>query len=239
MRRLALTRPKTLVHAVADRLHLAIINAELKLGEALSEDGLATAFGVSRTPVREALSLLQLQGLIEIAPQRGSYVFKPTVADIERQCEYRIVLETSVAPLAAERAHAETLAVMEQRMARNEESFRTKDGLGYLSSDNSLHHALFEHCGNAYFQNAYALISSKTAALRTNLAVDDYSDLEMSLGEHRLMVQYFRASDMRALVSLLTTHINRSGKNFIEAFKKGIHAPQPSPRQTYPFSLPE
>ena len=238
MRRLALTRPKTLVHVVAERLHLAIINAELKLGEALSEDGLATAFGVSRTPVREALSLLQLQGLIEIAPQRGSYVFRPTVEDIEKLCEFRIVLETSVAPLAAGRAHAETLVVMEQRLARIAESFRTKDGLAYLSSDNSLHHAFFEHCGNAYFQNAYALISSKTAALRTNLSVNDYNDLEMSLGEHRLMVQYFRASDMRALVSLLTTHIDRTRKSFIEAFEREFREPQASPRQAYPFSLP-
>jgi DNA-binding GntR family transcriptional regulator len=239
MRRLALTRPKTLVDAVAERLHLAIVTAELKLGEGLSEDGLATAFGVSRTPVREALSLLQLQGLIEIAPQRGSYVFMPTVEDIERLCEYRTVLETSVAPLAAKRAHAETLAVMEQRLSRIEESFRTKDGLGYLASDDTLHHAFFEHCGNAYFGNAYALISSKNAALRTNLAVDDYNDLEISLGEHRLMVQYFRANDMRAMVSLLTTHIDRSGKNYIEAFKNGVHAARPSPRQAYPFSLPK
>jgi DNA-binding GntR family transcriptional regulator len=238
MQPLALTRPQTLVHAVRERLHQAIINAELKLGEALSEDGLAKAFGVSRTPVREALSQLQLQGLIEIAPQRGSYVFRPTLPDIDRLSEFRIALETAVAPLAASRAHAATIAALDQRMARIEESFRSKDALGYLTSDNSLHQAFFEHCGNGYFQTAYALISSKTAALRNNLAADRYSDHEVSLGEHRLIVQYFRSLDLPALSSLLATHIGRSRRTLVEAFEQLQLAPQPSPRRSYPFKLP-
>jgi len=238
MQRLALTRPQTLVHAVRERLHQAIINAELKLGEALSEDGLATAFGVSRTPVREALSQLQLQGLIEIAPQRGSYVFRPTVLDIERLCEFRIALETAVAPLAAARACSTTLAALDQRMAHIEASFRSKDGLGYLTSDNSLHQAFFEHCGNPYFQTAYALISSKTAALRNNLVADRFADQEVALGEHRLIVQYFRAGDLRALAPLLATHIGRTRKTLVEAFERLQRAPHPSPRLSYPFKLP-
>jgi DNA-binding GntR family transcriptional regulator len=239
MKRLALTRPQTLVHAVAERLHQAIIDAELKLGEVLSEDGLATSFGVSRTPVREALSLLQLQGLIEIAPQRGSFVFRPTVEDIERLCEFRVALETSVAPLAAARAHTATMAALEERLARIERSFRSRDGIGYLTSDDSLHHALFEHCGNSYFQTAYALIASKAAALRTNLAADRFADQEVSLGEHRLIVQYFRAGDLRALTSLLATHIERTRRTLVEAFEQLQQVARPSPRESYPFRLPE
>jgi len=238
MRRLQLTRPKTLVHAVADRLHLAIVNGELKLGEALSEDGLAEAFGVSRTPVREALSLLQLQGLIEIAPQRGSFVFRPTVEDIERLCEFRIVLETSAAPLALARDRSNAMETLERHLAELEEAYTRGDGLAYVTADNWLHHSFFEHCGSAYFQKANALIASKTAALRTNLSAHHQTDRTMSLGEHRLIVQYFRAGDMTALSSLLRTHIDRTRNNFVEAYGSGPIPAQQPVREKYPFSIP-
>lgn len=237
MRRLQLTRPKTLVHAVADRLHQAIVNGELKLGEALSEDGLAEAFGVSRTPVREALNLLQLQGLIEIAPQRGSFVFRPTGEDLEHLCEFRIVLETAAAPLAEARDRAGTLAALEERLAELENAFAKGDGLAYVMADNWLHQSFFEHCGSVYFQKANALISSKTAALRTNLSANHQIDQTVSMGEHRLIVQYFRAGDMAALSSLLRTHIGRTRRNFVEAFGSGPAAPQERSGKKYPFSI--
>jgi DNA-binding GntR family transcriptional regulator len=217
---------------------MAIVNAELGLGETLSEEGLASAFGVSRTPVREALSLLQLQGLIEIAPQRGSFVFRPTTEDIERLCEFRIMLEISVTPLAARRAHAEALAALEQQLARIEQAFETNDGLAYVRSDNSLHQVFFDYCGNNYFQNAYALISSRAAALRTNLSANKHDDQAMSLREHQQVVEYFRAEDMSRLASLLRTHIGRTQQNFLNALEMGLFAPRPSPREEYPFMLP-
>lgn len=238
MRRLPLTRPNTLVHAVTERLRTAIVDAELHLGEAVSEEGLAEAFSVSRTPVREALNLLQMQGLIEIKPQRGSFVFRPTTEDIERLCEFRAMLEVSVAPLAALRAHAAALASLEQRLILIERAFDANDGLAYVTSDNNLHQVFFEHCGNNYFQNAYAMISSKTAALRTNLSGNQHADQELSLGEHRQIVEYFRRNAMAPLATLLRSHIGRMRQNFVSALETGLFAPRPSPRQGYSFSLP-
>jgi DNA-binding GntR family transcriptional regulator len=238
VRRLSLTRPNTLVHAVTERLRLAVVNGELGLGETLSEEGLANAFGVSRTPVREALSLLQMQGLIEIAPQRGSFVFRPTTEDIERLCEFRIMLEISVTPLAARRAHARALVALEQQLALIEQAFETGDGLAYVTSDNNLHQVFFDHCGNSYFQSAYALISGKTAALRTNLSINQHRDQELSLGEHREIVKYFAAHDMLRLANLLRSHIGRTQQNFLSALDEGLFEPRPSPRQEYPFTLP-
>jgi DNA-binding GntR family transcriptional regulator len=238
VRRLSLTRPNTLVYAVTERLRVAIVNAELGLGETLSEEGLASAFGVSRTPVREALSLLQLQGLIEIAPQRGSFVFRPTADDIERLCEFRIMLEISVTPLVARRSHARALAALEAQLALLERAFESNDGLAYVTSDNNLHQVFFDHCGNNYFQNAYGLISSKTAALRTNLSIDQPHDQEVSLSEHRQIVELFRARDMAQLANLLKTHIGRTQENFVSALEKGLFAARPAARQEYPFTLP-
>ena len=111
---LTIDRPRSLAATVADRLRQAIIDADLALGSELSEVGLATRLGVSRTPVREALTLLQQQGLVNIIPQRGTYVFFPTEQDIIDLCEYRIVLESGDA-VASGRTYRERL----ERLVKN------------------------------------------------------------------------------------------------------------------------
>ena len=236
MRNLSIARPKTLVHAVTERLRAAIVDAELGLGEQLSEEGLAAALGVSRTPVREALSLLQLQGLIDIAPQRGSYVFRPTEDDIARLCEFRISQELAVAPLAAERAHAATLAALKHDLALMEKAFAGNHGLAYVKSDDQLHSQFFAHCGNRYFMDAYALISSRIAALRNNLSTNHPVDQELSLSEHRKIAEYFAAKDIVSLQALLVIHIGRTRENFIDAHQRGLFSTHSPTRENYSFS---
>ena len=238
MKRLHLARPQTLVAAVTDRLRAAIVNGELGLGEALSEEGLAAAFSVSRTPVREALSHLQLEGLIEIAPQRGSFVFTPTGEDIERLCDFRILLETPAITLAADGKHAVVLGGLERYLAEMEAAFAQNAGLNYVTSDHAFHQVFYDHCGNRYLQNAYALISSKMAALRTHLSMNHHIDQEVSLGEHQRIVELFRARDLRPLPALLRGHIGRTRENFIVGLEQGSFASRQAPREQYPFSLP-
>ena len=238
MKRLTLSRPKTLVSAVTDRLRSAIVTGELGLGEALSEEGLAAAFSVSRTPVREALSHLQLEGLIDIAPQRGSFVFTPTGEDIERLCDFRILLETPAIALAAQVEHARVFAGLKRHLADMEQAFRQNAGLVYVTSDHAFHQTFYDHCGNRYLQNAYALISSKMAALRTHLSRNHHIDQEVSLGEHRHIVELFGVRDLTPMAALLRGHIGRTRENFIVGLEQGSFAPRQSPREEYPFSLP-
>lgn len=79
---LRVEQPKSLVTIVEERLRNAIIDAEMGFGESLSEEALSEALGVSRTPVREALARLQLQGLVTIVPKKGTFVFAPTEEDV-------------------------------------------------------------------------------------------------------------------------------------------------------------
>src|SRR5213080_2446866 len=76
VQRLAIEHPKSLALIVEERLRAAIVNAELKFGQAVPEGVL----GVSRTPMRVALTRLELQGLVTIVPKRGTFVFKPSVS---------------------------------------------------------------------------------------------------------------------------------------------------------------
>src|SRR6516225_7113406 len=79
----------SLTERVTERLRQAILDGEVELGDVLSEDKLATILGVSRSPVREAFAILEQQGLIDVRPQRGSFVFLPSPEDTQNLCEFR------------------------------------------------------------------------------------------------------------------------------------------------------
>ena len=85
--KLRIDPPKTLTEIVAAKLREAIIEGHYAFGENISEDKLAAAFGVSRTPVRDALNALQFTGLVTVKPKRGSFVFNPTIEDVGEICD--------------------------------------------------------------------------------------------------------------------------------------------------------
>jgi DNA-binding GntR family transcriptional regulator len=84
-----LERPKSLTELVKDHVRSRITNGELMMGEALSENVLAAQLGISKTPVREALLQLKLEGLVDIQPQRGSFVFSLAPEEAAEMCQYR------------------------------------------------------------------------------------------------------------------------------------------------------
>ncbi|HKX40336.1 MAG TPA: GntR family transcriptional regulator, partial [Burkholderiaceae bacterium] len=148
--------PKSLATIVAQRLREAIIDGEFALGAMIPEETLATSFGVSRTPVREALNQLQLLGLVSIRPQRGSYVFEPSEADIVALCEFRFVMEPRAAELAWRHDKAAALGDLKSAVAEMAAARKAKDAVRYSRADTRLHEAFVHHCGNPYLQAAYA-----------------------------------------------------------------------------------
>src|SRR5690606_5401144 len=91
-RGMKLIRPKSLKEMVADELRMRIIDGRLQLGAGLSENGLAAELGISKTPVREALLQLKQEGLVEVQPQRGTYVFRMAAEQVVMISELREIL---------------------------------------------------------------------------------------------------------------------------------------------------
>ena len=77
-------RQKTLTEQAADAIRARIVEGQFEFGEALSEITLATELGVSKTPVREAFLQLKNEGLVDILPQRGTFVFRMTIEELRR-----------------------------------------------------------------------------------------------------------------------------------------------------------
>ena len=95
-----LVRPKSLTDLAHDSIRQLIVDGELAMGAQLSEATLAAQLGISKTPVREALLRLRVDGLIEIQPQRGTFVFSLTPRQVEEICAFREVVEVSAVKLA-------------------------------------------------------------------------------------------------------------------------------------------
>ncbi len=209
-----LQRPPSLAALAAERLKKAIENAEFELGASLSEDKLATYLGVSRTPVREALNSLNLQGLVEIYPQRGSYVFSPSQADVDQLCEFRMMMESRALGLCLTRSKNRTLQKLKEANERMQRACDAQDRMALAENDTAFHMALFEECGNAFLQQAYALVAGRITALRTHLVNPATGISPHAIKEHAEIIDAFGAEDLVRAESLLSTHMYKMAKNY-------------------------
>jgi len=219
MKSFKLDTPKSLSQKVMIRLRQAIIEGELKLGAVIAEEMLAQSFGVSRTPVREAMSLLQAQGLVVVKPQVGSFVFTPSADDIVELCTFRIVIEPKAAELAYRHDRAGALKVMTAAVADMKRALAAKDTLAYGSADTAFHDALFAHCGNHYLMQSYQLIAGRVAALRTNLSSPIDIQTPASFDQHRKLLQLFEDGKFGEFAKLMTVHITSSGHAYARALE--------------------
>jgi DNA-binding GntR family transcriptional regulator len=221
MRGLDLQRRPSLAVVVADRMREAIIDGELALGEALSEDKLAVSLGVSRTPVREALTALQLQGLINILPQRGSYVFQPAEQDVAELCEFRAMIEIRALSLAHARDRNAALRGMQEAQSEMEASEKAEDTRRSARADAAFHEALFANCGNRFLLESYGLVSGRIGALRSYL-LSPHAGIRMgSIREHREIIEAFMASDLLRAEAVLATHVLKMRERYAAASQGG------------------
>lgn len=207
--------PKSLTEIVAQRVRQAIIDGEFALGQMISEETLAESFGVSRTPVRDALTLLQSTGLVVIRSKRGSFVFQPDEADVQAICDFRAMLELHGAMLSRALRREATLTTLQGIYQQMQDAIAADDDVTYGHCDSAFHEALFAHCGNPYVVNSYALVSGKIAALRTHMS-KQYSDARsVSMDEHAQIIRCVDAGDFEQLKQLLNLHVGRT----VDAFR--------------------
>ena len=134
---------------VFNTLRQAIITGEFAPGERLMEIALANRLGVSRTPIREAIRKLELEGLVVMIPRKGAEVAKITEKDLRDVLEVRSSLEELAAELAAERMNDEVKEKLEKALKEFEEAIESDDNAAIADSDVDFHDVIFEATGNA------------------------------------------------------------------------------------------
>jgi DNA-binding GntR family transcriptional regulator len=187
--------PPSLTDYAADKIRDAIIEGTFGLGAKLSEKDLSALLGISKTPVREALLRLKNDGLIEIRPRIGTYVFSLARHDIERIGEYRRILESSAIELAMNREGANLTASLHRSVERMRADLARGKVIDYVREDAVFHQAIFDHCGNEYVAEGYRSIASKVQAIRHRLS-HDRETLGRSFADHLRIVEAVETNDV-------------------------------------------
>ena len=202
-------RPASLAEIALRQIRTAIIEGTLPLGSALSEGQLAASLGISKTPVREALAQLRMEGLVTIVPQSGTFVFTLSATEVVEICELRQTLEAAALRLAIDRNRAGLIAGLAEICAKMDEARAAGDESIYLRLDSDFHEQFFANCSNRYFADAYGRIVPKVAALRTHLATrPDHT--RMSYEEHNQNLDAIRREREDEVMAILDRHIDRT-----------------------------
>jgi DNA-binding GntR family transcriptional regulator len=212
---LTLARGPSLTEQAAAHIRGRIVHGTLQCGEPLSELALAQELGVSKTPVREALLELKRQGLVEIHPQRGTFVFEMSSAQVVQLAETRSILELAALRLAMDRngqalslRWAELVAAMDVAMANeNTEDYRVLDGV--------FHQAMFDLAENQFLSETFTVIAFRIQALRNRLSLDPALN-EKSHGEHKRLVALAAGGEAEKVAELLAWHIEWTRSSYID-----------------------
>ena len=164
--------------------------------------------------MRDALTALQLQGLIDVRPQAGSFVFMPSEEDVAELAEFRRVLETTALRLCFARRRERRLRGMRAAADAMERARDADDPLGVARADTAFHQAIAENSANEYLVAAYALVSGRVAALRTHTLMAAGTVRNRSLGEHRAVIAAFARGDLERAEAVLAQHILRMRMRF-------------------------
>lgn len=201
-------RPRSLAALVTEQLREMIVTGRFALGEQLSENIIAEQLAVSRTPVRDAFARLEAERLLEIRPQRGTFVFRCDATELRDICELREVLETGALRLALRRDRAALIAALAARIAAAEPAV-AQGAVAYQAFDTAFHEALIAAADNRELTDAYARIAGRIRAVRHRLT-RTAQQVQTSQAHHRDIVAALDAADDARAAVLLGSHVFNS-----------------------------
>ena len=210
---------KPLRELVLEALREAIFSGVLKPRERLMEIQLAEELGVSRTPIREALRKLELEGFIVMVPRKGAYVADFSLKDIEDVFEVRIALEGLAASLCADRATEEELELLERLLVEKSEAINSNNIEKLIDVDTRFHEAIYQASRNERLNNIISNLREQIQRYRTT-SLQYPGRMRTSLEEHRGIAEAIQARDGVLSRQLAQDHIENAENILIEAIKQ-------------------
>lgn len=201
---------------VCESIRDAIRKGILKPGERIMEIQLAEELGVSRTPVREAIRKLELEGYVVMMPRRGTYVANMSIRDISEIFEIRTALESLSNGLAAERITPEELEHLQRLLVMISSYIETKDMDKIVETDIEFHDLLYHAARNSRLVGIISNLRDQLTRFRT-LSMSYPGRLEATLDEHRMIVEAIAQGDGRAAKKVAEKHMENSEKTLLKA----------------------
>lgn len=224
----ALSNRGSLVDQVRDSLHTAITAGVLDPGARLREIPLSQHFGISTTPVREALRRLESEGLVEVQPRRGAVVVALNEAVVSDLYDLRLVLETAGAQLAAARDGLDLSGVY--ALMSQLEALVDGPESEFARVDVALHRAVNDLSGNRELAEAAERVHRRIQAVRVRSAVP--GRLRIAQDQHAEIVEALRRHDPALAEAATRSHIESAKQNVLSVLRSRREAADPTTAET-------
>lgn len=202
--------PRALYEEVAELLRQRIFRRELEPGSWIDEMKLAEEYGISRTPLREALKVLAAEGLVTMKVRRGAYVTEVSEQDLAEVYHLLALLESDAAAVVAQKATDAQLKELQQLHAQLEKATGDRDK--FFTLNERFHMRLLELAGNRW-RNQMVADLRKVMKLNRHNSLLKSGRIEDSLREHRQVVDALLRRDGQA-----------AGERMQEHFRNGLEA---------------
>jgi DNA-binding GntR family transcriptional regulator len=210
---------------VFNTLRQAILTGELKPGERLMEIHLANRLGVSRTPIREAIRKLELEGLVTMIPRRGAEVAQITEKSMNDVLEVRRAVDALCVELACDRITKEELDSLKEACDAFEQAIKTKDVKRIAEADVELHDIIVQATGNRRLIQLVNNLSEQMYRYRFEY-IKDYSQHEKLVEEHRIIYESIVKKDKKTASEAAKMHIDNQERTIIAQIRKEEAAPK-------------
>lgn len=197
--------PRALYQEVAERLRQQIFARELEPGSWIDEQKLAAEYGISRTPLREALKVLAVEGLVTMKVRRGAYVTEMSRDDVAQVYHLLGLLEADAAGEVARRASEAQIAELRRLHEQLERQARNRDA--FFALNEAFHLKLLEFAGNRWRTQVVNDLR-KVMKLNRHHSLFKQGRLASSLAEHRELMAAIEERDARAATRLMRSHFD-------------------------------
>ena len=179
-------------------------------GELISEGEVATALGMSRTPVREAFLRLEADGLLRLYPKRGALVVPVSSGEARAVIEARLVLERFAATKVIARGAAACTVAFERLSAalqRQRDAAAAPDWEAFVQADRAYHDVTLEESGNAILCDFYSSLRDRQMRMTGESLIQDEQRMATILDEHRVIAEALRDGDLERTLEAVQDHL--------------------------------
>lgn len=206
-------RSPSLVELAVDALRKRILSGELAPGERLTEERLTQEMAISRPPLREALRLLENEGLVDTRPRRGSFVATLTEQDVYEILTLRSAMERTSFELGVPVRDPALLEPARRALEEMERCAELEDRGALVQAGYAFHAGLIEIAEHRRLAEIYASVQRQVLlCMSRNLIVRErfYEDLHEHVARHRLLLERVESGDREAALAELAVHGERS-----------------------------
>jgi len=212
-------KPKSLVTFISEDLEEKILKGTLKPGQRLIEAELCNAYGVSQTPLREALRILESQSYVTHEPRKGVFVTKVTIDDIEETYRIRANLESLATYLAVKKNNPEVLAILKKTHQQMIKVAAQKDVKAYIALNTKFHDTIINASQSKRLIQLLQTFVKQTERFRLDI-LQNHEMFKSSIDAHENVIRLFESGDAEKAEKLRKKSILINVRTYIKKMKR-------------------